>query len=544
MDGSLAHGLVLRTPWYACERGGTDRFDPSAARPVLQKYDTPDFVKRLLRDPSDSLAWDPEADVWGYPFPVPEPERGTGRLRFRTHRMVRPGPRKLLQAAHERFYAVVVEVFCHEPGLPRPRPDADLEVDFVLRRRNVDIHAPSPMVRRLARDLTTQLVAAQHHQVVGPLRDHDVDQVLHGQLAADTCVLPDGIASDVRVEGWFTGPGGHRRWRDLAQPLPAGLDLVEQTYPMWRLPAPEGACEAAGTRSLWFGLVPTYTGESADALDDPGADPAARVDKGAPKLDEYAVYELVCFARPTPTRGREQCPTPRVASAPTECFRLAPFFDPDGTRNRHVAVSLPDFRALAARAGEPPGPGGVTITSPPGSQMSFSSGNGNPSGGSVGGNVPQVCTFAIELFFIVAMFLFLMFKPIVVLLFQLWWMLALKFCLPPDLQAIAQLKGHFTAGGTLATLKDAPVPPPPAQPASAWKGQLDALLGSNGMTAALAALPADRFKQADAGDLVAAVDPTDRAKPTPPTSLPPVEDPLCERATGSRSSAGPRRSGP
>jgi hypothetical protein len=529
VEGSVAHDVVLRTPWYACQRGGTDRFHSSATRPVLQKYDNPDFVKRLLRDPSDFLAWDPQADVWGYPVPVPESKRGAGRLRFATHQMVRPGPRKLLQAAHQRFYTVVVEVFCDQPGLPRPRPDADLEVGFVLRRRNVDIHAPSPMVRRLARDLTTQLVAAQHHKVVGPLRDHDVDHVLHGQLAAGTCVLPDGIASDVRVEGWFTGPGGHHRWRDVAKPLPAALGLTEQTYPMWRLPAPEGACDAAATRSLWFGVVPTYTGETADALDDPGAAPADRDDKGAPKLDEYAVYEIVCFARPKPARGREHCPPPRVASAPTECFRLAPFFDPDGTRNHNVAFSLPDFRALAARAGEPPGPGGVTITSPPGSQMSFDPGNGNPSGGSVGGNLPQVCTFAIELFFIVAMFLFLMFKPIVVLLFQLWWMLALKFCLPPDLLAMAQLKAHFTAGGTLATLPKAPAPPPPKKPKSAWKGQLDALLGGNGMTARLAALPANKFTQADADDLVAALDPAKRAKPLPPLSLPPVKDPLCER---------------
>jgi hypothetical protein len=529
MDSSLAHGIVLRTPWYACQRGQTDRFDPLATRPVIQKYDAPDFVRRLLADPSDSLAWDARDDVWGYPIPIPEPDRGAGRLRFATHSMVRPGPRKLLQAAHERFYAVVVEVFCHQPGLPRPRPDADLEAGFVLRRRNVDINATPAMVRRLARDLTTQLVAAQQKRVVGKLRDHDIDHVLHGQLADDTCILPAGIASAVRTEGWFTGPGGHRRWRDVAQPLPEELDLHEQTYPMWRLPAPEGACEAAGTRSLWFGLVPTYTGETADVLDDPappGEPPGVRDDKGAPKLDEYAVYEIVCFARPKPAPGKEHCPPARTMSEPTECFRLAPFFDPDGTKNHHVAFSLPDFRALAARSAEPPGPGGVTITSPPGSQMSFDPFDPKPGSGSAGGNLPQVCTFAIELFFIVAMFLFLMFKPIVVLLLQLWWMLALKFCLPPDLLAMAQLKAHFTAGGTLAGLPDAPLPPPPAQPSAAWKGQLDDLLGGQGVTAHLAD-PASRFVATDADDLVAALDPETRGQPEPSDSLPPIEDPLC-----------------
>ena len=530
MDSTRAHGLVLRTPWYACERSRTDRFDPMATRPVLQKYDAPDFVRRLVRDPSDSLAWDPVDDLWGYPVPVPEADRGAGRLRFATHRMIRPGPRKLLQAVHQRFYAVVVEVFCDQPGLPRPRPDADLEVSFVLRRRNVDIHATAPMVRRLARDLTTQLVAAQHHQVAGTLGDRDVDDVLLGQLADETCVLPAGIASEVRSEGWFVGREGHRRWRDLAAPLPGGLELAEQTYPMWRLPPPDGACDRATTRSLWFGLVPTYTGETADAFDDPvagGGAPAVRDDKGAPKLDEYAVYEIVCFARHRPAKGKEHCPPAPSASAPTECFRLAPHFDPDGTKNHRVAFSLPDFRALAARSAEPMGPGGVSITSPPGSQMTFDPGGGTPSGGSTGGTLPQVCTFAFELFFIVAFFLFLMFKPIVVLLFQLWWMVALKFCLPPDLQAMAQLKGYFTAGGTLAGLPNAQIPPPPAQPTQAWKGQMDALLGGTGLTAAMAALPGSQFKQADADDLVAALDPEARGKPKPPQSLPPVRDPLC-----------------
>ena len=39
-----------------------------------------------------------------------------------------------------------------------------------------------------------------------------------------------------------------------------------------------------------------------------------------------------------------------------------------------------------------------------------------------------------------ALFLFLLFLPIIVFLFQLWWMLALKFCLPPSIsfQALAE----------------------------------------------------------------------------------------------------------
>jgi hypothetical protein len=54
-------------------------------------------------------------------------------------------------------------------------------------------------------------------------------------------------------------------------------------------------------------------------------------------------------------------------------------------------------------------------------------GSGDGAVGTGGG----ACTFALELFFIVAFFLFLMFLPIVVFAFQLWWMLALRFCIPP-----------------------------------------------------------------------------------------------------------------
>ena len=71
----------------------------------------------------------------------------------------------------------------------------------------------------------------------------------------------------------------------------------------------------------------------------------------------------------------------------------------------------------------------MAITSPPESQLTF-----NPGGGTrrvaAGGTVDRTCTFALEIFMIVAMFVFSLFLPIVVLLFQLWWLLALRFCLP------------------------------------------------------------------------------------------------------------------
>lgn len=60
-----------------------------------------------------------------------------------------------------------------------------------------------------------------------------------------------------------------------------------------------------------------------------------------------------------------------------------------------------------------------------------------------------ICTFAFELFFLVAFFLFLMFLPIVVLAFQLWWMLALRFCIPPSI-GFAATADFITTGKVIA----------------------------------------------------------------------------------------------
>ena len=65
----MEHGMALRSPWYVCERGTFDRFDPRARAPEIQKYDTSDFVQRLVRDPRDSLQFD-ATDRWAVPVPT------------------------------------------------------------------------------------------------------------------------------------------------------------------------------------------------------------------------------------------------------------------------------------------------------------------------------------------------------------------------------------------------------------------------------------------------------------------------------------------
>lgn len=208
---------------------------------------------------------------------------------------------------------------------------------------------------------------------------------------------------------------------------------------MWRLPPRAADCAAAQTRSLWFGVIPTF---SADHQLSPDGKPE-------PKLDDHGLYELVCFVRQPPPRGHEHCPPKIWWSMPSEPFRLAAPFDPDGTKNHVVSITLPDLRRLAARAGAKPGSGGVRITTPPNSHLPPVPFSGIPSTSGSVGALGGTCTFALELFFIVAFFLFLLFLPIVVFSFQLWWMLALRFCIPPSasFQALIDFyaAGHVTA---------------------------------------------------------------------------------------------------
>ena len=127
--------------------------------------------------------------------------------------------------------------------------------------------------------------------------------------------------------------------------------------------------------------------------------------------------------------------------------------DPAGTKNRTVTITLPDLRRLAARAGEKQGPGGVRVVTPPDSQFMINPFS-NPLAGSGSGRIgagAAICTFAFELFFLVAFFLFLMFLPIVVLAFQLWWMLALRFCIPPRI-GFAATADFIATGKVVADL--------------------------------------------------------------------------------------------
>jgi hypothetical protein len=514
---AVAHPYALRTPWYVRELEQLTQFDPAARRPAIQKYATPDFIDRLVADPRDSLQFDDD-DRWSFPVLVGFPAPGKGRQRFADHRLVRTPMRKLYQPSHDRFYVVAVELFCDEPGLPRPGEVAGLEVGFVVRRERARFLGQQSTVRELARSLIRDLARKAGDEVVAGLAagmipgTEDLDDLVWSQQATEhefsarQQLLLQRIRPHRLVEAWVVTSAGHGTWREVDPDEQPALLAGEQEFPMWRLPPRAEDCQAARTRSLWFGVVPTYSSD---------------VDgTGLPKLEDRSIYRIRCFARLPPAPGQEHCPPKIWWSAPTRPYRLAAFFDPAGSKNRRVSVKMPDFRDLAARAGEPAGPGGMEIVQPPGSQLPIGKPGEIPGPGQGGSPSPDAssCTFAIELFTIVAMFVFSLFLPIVVFAFQLWWMLALRFCFPRSATAFANLQ-NFLANNDLDTIDDAGN--------EQRLAELDDLLETPGGAAILAAHPAFAKNRDLASAVVAAVDPSEAAVPVEPVPEPRPCDPLC-----------------
>ena len=222
-------GFVLRAPWYVRERLKASVLDSSALRPAIQMYDGTNFVQRLLRDPRDSLAVTKD-DYWSYPVPVSPTFQAAqaGRLRLATHQLVYTGLRKLYQPSHNRFYVLVAEVLCDQPGFPRAGQHDDFDVAFVMRRYRTSVTGERGPTRRLARQLMLDLAHADHIDVDD--EDDDYHHPPHTRGRPRSVVGRSRMARAVR-----TGPprpdqpgqGGHRapglvrvrgRIRGLAQP--------------------------------------------------------------------------------------------------------------------------------------------------------------------------------------------------------------------------------------------------------------------------------------------------------------------------------------
>lgn len=501
------HPWRLVGPWYRWPRPG----DPAAGRrspPVLQKYGSADFVDEFLANPQRSLRFD-EQDLVVRGERGGPPPAGTRRGALSDVRRVVTDTRKLFLPLHGRFYLVVCELHCDVPGFPSTARDQVCRAGFVVRRRHLSYPveaapAAAGLLRRIgessARIAGLERTVRQARERVGAVAGTVVARASRGAsavgetVAASAVVVARGAEARLEealaaergelaaareaatrellawkgavgahwvTEGWVPVPGreGGGRWAVMADTPEV---VTEQVFPLTPLvPAPTARRHAGRGRTIWFGLVPTTSGDHDEA--------------GVARFDPSSLYEIRCFVQRKGPKGDACCEV--TWSDPTEPFQLAAPFDPVGTSLRPLTVHLPDLPALAAEASAR-GFGAlapVRMVQPAGSALRFRIQGGVPKQGSIP-DLPAICCFSIPLITIVASFVLNLFLPIVVLLFNLFFMLRLKFCIPPGVSLgvvagleaqLASLEAQLAAGVDLEALDT-----------SAVRSQIKALLDS------------------------------------------------------------------
>jgi hypothetical protein len=484
-----AHPWKLVAPWYRWAHAALPE-DGRTSAPVLQKFSGDDFIERFLADPQHSLLFDSQVDVVSrldaagfavtgkrrvpsnlaqivFPMatlPPPLEILGDPAARLAKVRAAPSDLRKLFLPAHDRHYLVVCELHCDMPGFPSVAREEACEAGFVIRRRQTDIpaslrsraKADTAAVSALESELADLELLAQEAPARALRRGDEGWQYAEQQqrnrrraaLAATAASWDAYLASrraalalaraNLRqwfaqegvlfgVEAWRPGDAGTPpRWTALAAERELSdttHELHEQFFPLTPLvPDPRITTHDATGRTIYFGLVPTVMADH-----DPD---------GNARFDDASTYEIRCFVRRhDATRLRPQgdpdCCGEVVWSEASAPYRLAPPFDVVGTSQRPITIQMPDLGELNAQiAARPRGklspvkfvkpqhlsPNMVAMLPVP-----------TPPGG------PAVCFESIPLITITALFLLNIFMPIVTYIFSLWSLLALRFCIMPQL---------------------------------------------------------------------------------------------------------------
>jgi len=464
VETRVIHDWRIVAPWWhwPLAAGSTDA-DRAAVRlsaPVLQKYDTPDAVNTFLADPQLRLRFVEDSDRVATVQP--------GTTRFNIPKRTVTDLRKLFLGSHHRNYLVVCSLHCDRPGFPYVDRTEVCEAGFVVRQRTLSVPAGEKsaanealkrfaVARRRRTGAEAQLAAARQSGEQGRMREASLAQrleamaVLEADAARDVRAWAERVGVDRKLEGWVprgidaTGavvampacPGSHGpvavagvgEWEPVTE-MPE--ELTEATFPLYPLvPDPRRPDHDGAGTTVYFGVVPTGSSDVDSS--------------GNGRFDDHTTYEIRCYMRrhrPECPREGSQCSCPITWSEATEPYQLASHFDLEGTANRPITVQLPDLdqlRADALRLG-PGGTGGVRLQTPPGSAMPFSTKDIEATAKNDTSTQFQICSFSIPLITIVATFLFKLFLPIVVFVFQLWFLLLLKFCIPPDFQVSVELQ--------------------------------------------------------------------------------------------------------
>lgn len=446
------HPWTLVGPWYRSHSLGGS-VGNKASRPIVQKYAAADFVDRILAEPQQSLRFVAEDFV--------------NPISWDRHALVNPQsamlklanePLKLFLDTHSRFYLVVCELHCQAPGFPSVQRDKVCEAGFVVRRHKAAVSDVGKLAladiiqqRRVTKNQLLKLQSLQAEALADTNQPAETATLFGSglgkftgqvkqrfaasqhkkqqQLQARLVSLGDQfVAASLEhqaqtiLQGWI--PAAHKNvgsWQAVSA-TPEGV--TERVYPLFPLIAdPRDKHHSAQGKALWFGVIPTQSDE-VDA-------------QGYPRFDEHALYEIRCFVRrhkPSCPKTRQpgDCPGALVWSRATESYRLADFYDLDGCAHRPINIRLPDLESLKQQAERGP-TANVRMSAPEKSMLKFTSnGMDLPTADGVRPGF-QICFFPIPLITIVALFLFRLFLPIVVFLFGLWWMLQLRFCIPPTI---------------------------------------------------------------------------------------------------------------
>lgn len=518
---------LLVAPWYrwGVQGVGTGGITVRQTLPAFQKYATPNPAGEFVKKPQHSLKFLESEDRYEIPHalpaldPLPWPQRRLSNIE-----LVTTSTRKLYLDTHRRFYLIAVQLIRDQPGYPCVVRANVCQQGLVVRRRSFSVDESaidsravdilrSIRIERTRKQLMNQFVeslanaddgvgdGASSRAVLSPL---DVSTLAGANAQLKTALAhqqmrmlawAQGAGVGVRLEGWVAGPHTNiGSWQPVAE-TPA--NLTEARYPLYPLVAdPDDTTHDGHDTSIYFGLVPTG---GSDVEDD-----------GRARFDDQSLYEVRCFVRRHDKRCPRtdhvpDCPGPLIWSATSESYRLAAHFDLTGTSNHAITVQAPDFPALAAKvaaiakagpAGQPGGggqigaaalaAGGVRVVTP--ANSSFSIGGtlpppaGIPTGGGIGG-AAEVCFFMIPFFTIIALFLVNLALPILMLIFGMGWLLALKICIPPSVSVsahlnaeLAQLTAPKAAGGlgvdlTLATNIDDQIDDPTS--ADPFKANVD-----------------------------------------------------------------------
>ena len=406
-------------------------------------------------------------------------------------RLAPTGLRKLYQPTHDRHYVVSCELHCDVPGLPSVTRQQVCQAGFVVRRRTsvqpagadvnaidealkavraaeADWHelvhlaragdeaAPDSDLRRNVLRRQQALVQAAGGAAAGvpdwaALLTRSLATVDEARQALQTLQQREGVR--VQIEGWFPQLVNGRpsptfgEWRalndDAQQADPCGVigaataptTTTEQVYPLFALVAdPRDTQHDAAGRTMYYGVVPTASLQH-DL-------------QGQARFHDQATYEVRCFVRrhsPCQARVGKQpdCFGPVTWSRPTEAFRVAAPFDVLGSANRPITIKLPDLRELAAQAAMRPKGRLSPVRMVQPQRLSPNTDGSGLSGGTMGGEA--ICSFSIPLITLVALFVLNLFLPIVVFVFQLWFLLVFRFCIPPSVQANLTLDAALAA---------------------------------------------------------------------------------------------------